>query len=95
MTRETAHYAKNLFSKLAPMWPAATSHAGILLRGIYPAGEQGFLQAPLEPQYEEGFPFGPFKADFCLAGGEQVILFSWGLDSQDYPIEWSKDLVLP
>jgi hypothetical protein len=52
-----------------------------------PQGFQGVLQAPLEPQYEEGFPFGPFKADFCLAGGEQVILFSWGLDSQDYPIE--------
>ena len=30
----------------------ATSHARILLRGIYPAGDQGALHAPLEPEYK-------------------------------------------
>jgi len=34
------------------MCPPATSHARILLRVIYPAGDQGALHAPLEPQYK-------------------------------------------
>jgi len=46
------HLSFHMNSKLAATCPSATSHARILLRGIYPAGDQGALHAPLEPQYK-------------------------------------------